>query len=1195
MLPGDVVGDRFEVERVAGQGGMGVVYRARDRFTGGDVALKLLQAAVSEKARFAREARVLAMLPHPAIVRHVAHGETSDGSLYLAMEWLEGEDLYKRLGRRGLTLDESLALVSRVAEALGAAHARGIVHRDVKPSNVFLPDGDVARAKILDFGIARVSDRTQTATLTGLAIGTPGYMAPEQARGSPDVDARADVFALGCVLFECVTGHRAFPGSHAMAILAMVLFEEPPRLRELQPAASHALDDLVVAMLAKDPARRPRDGAEVAAALSRIEQDSGFDGVRPLVSAPVTALTGGERRRLSVVLARARHVATLEDATAKTLASSSSVLAEVRAVTAPFAAETEILVDGTIVAALTTPEVATDQAVRAARCAFALRDALPPSSVVIVTGRASFLGRAPIGEVVERGVDLLRAHRDAGIRLDDVTAGLLDARFDVVHEDSVVQLLREREGQERRRTVLGKPTPFAGRKRELAVLLGLFEECAAEPVARAALVSAPPGVGKSRLCEEFVSLVRDRAEVIVGRADPMRASVPLGMIGSAIRGLCGILEGEAAETRQRKLSARVGRHVEVSERARLVDLVSEMIGGKRAARDALSNADQMRQAFVDFLRAECTHHPVLFVLEDLHWGDLPSIEFLDAALRSLREQPLMVLALSRPEVHTTFSALWKDRDLQEIRLGPLGKNAAEAVVRAILGDVDTALVARIVERADGNAFSLEELVRAAADGKGDWFGESVVAMVDARLDALDAPARALLRAASLFGEVFWAGGVAALLGSDRDVDAWLGTLIEREWITPRSGGRFHGEREYAFRHALLREGAYARLTDGDRMLGHRLAASWLEAHGEQDALVIADHLVRGGGGERAIEWLVVAAEQALAVNDLASAIATAARAIELGAKGEGRGRARLVQSEANRLRGEWSDAQSNSVEALSLLRPGSTGAFHAAAEMAAAHLPLGDRMRIEQAAQALADALPEPGTEGVLLVAIAQVSVQLVQIGLYDAARRLVGDVLSRAEASDDHSARGWVARARAYDAAFQGDPARALGFARESVEAFERASDPRNSCISRANVGYYSLQVGCNDEAIAALGLAIEEAQRLGMHNVVAVAEGNLGVGLGRLGRWDEARRHIQIVVDAASKQGNRRALGLAHVYLATVSMRAGDLDAAARAAERATELLAVVPPLLSFALATLARVRAAMGRAEEALGDAEKAMELL
>src|SRR5262247_1138478 len=153
MHPGEMIAGRFSIERVAGAGGMGTVFRALDAEGGGPVALKLLgREGNAEQARFVREARVLSALEHPGIVRYVAHGLSTAGEPFLAMEWLEGEDLGARLARGPLSVEESLALVRGAAEALGVAHERGVIHRDVKPSNLFLPEGDIRRVKVLDFG-----------------------------------------------------------------------------------------------------------------------------------------------------------------------------------------------------------------------------------------------------------------------------------------------------------------------------------------------------------------------------------------------------------------------------------------------------------------------------------------------------------------------------------------------------------------------------------------------------------------------------------------------------------------------------------------------------------------------------------------------------------------------------------------------------------------------------------------------------------------------------------------------------------------------------------------------------------------------------------------------------------------------------------------------------------------------------------
>src|SRR6185312_14102977 len=183
MRPGDIVRDRYELLELAGVGGMGEVFRARDRLTGHVVAVKVrLDRTGAVDPRFEREAKAIAELSHPGLVRYVDHGVIESGEQFLTMEWLDGEDLAQRLARRRLDVDEAVTLAQRVSEALSVVHARGIIHRDLKPSNLFLVDRAADKTKLLDFGIARFDEALTTQT--GSVLGTLSYMAPEQARST---------------------------------------------------------------------------------------------------------------------------------------------------------------------------------------------------------------------------------------------------------------------------------------------------------------------------------------------------------------------------------------------------------------------------------------------------------------------------------------------------------------------------------------------------------------------------------------------------------------------------------------------------------------------------------------------------------------------------------------------------------------------------------------------------------------------------------------------------------------------------------------------------------------------------------------------------------------------------------------------------------------------------------------------------
>ena len=267
---------RFAPTRLAGEGGMGRVYEALDLESGRRVALKIITARDPiSLARFADEVAILEALRHPAIVGHVAHGVSRDGRPYLAMDWLAGETLSARLGRGRLSANDTLAVGRRIADALAASHAHGIVHRDLKPGNILLVHGRLDAAVLIDFGVARRLTLARDLTSRGMLVGTPGFMAPEQALSSR-VDGRADLFALGCVLYSCLTGRRAFDGADTYDVIAQLVHVTPPAMSALVPHVPPQLDALIRRLLAKDPGARPAGAAEVACELARITDDEAW-------------------------------------------------------------------------------------------------------------------------------------------------------------------------------------------------------------------------------------------------------------------------------------------------------------------------------------------------------------------------------------------------------------------------------------------------------------------------------------------------------------------------------------------------------------------------------------------------------------------------------------------------------------------------------------------------------------------------------------------------------------------------------------------------------------------------------------------------------------------------------------------------------------------------------------------------------
>jgi serine/threonine protein kinase len=297
---GELLDGRFEViEPVAG-GGSSSVYRGTDRKTGEVVAIKVLSdARVDFLQRFEREVGILANLSHPVIVRYVAHGELASGSSwapYLVTEWIAGETLSERLRATGLTLRESVALTRQLAGALAMVHDHDLVHRDVKPANIVFRERGGAIPKLIDFGIARSTLAPRTITGTGIMVGTPGFVSPEQARGSVSVGPPSDVFSLGCVLYACATGQAPFGSASTPLTFMKIMTESPPALRSIVPEAPRELEALLGDMLAKDARRRPANGAELLARLealdevpdgeARIAEDAGPKRRRPLSGDP---------------------------------------------------------------------------------------------------------------------------------------------------------------------------------------------------------------------------------------------------------------------------------------------------------------------------------------------------------------------------------------------------------------------------------------------------------------------------------------------------------------------------------------------------------------------------------------------------------------------------------------------------------------------------------------------------------------------------------------------------------------------------------------------------------------------------------------------------------------------------------------------------------------------------------------------
>jgi len=265
LSPGTIIAGKYRIESPLARGGMGSVWAGRHTTLGHLVAIKFIhpRLATSREVlrRFDVEAKAAARLKTRHAVAVYDHGVTPDGEPYIVMEYLEGESLAECLTREHeLTEQRTLRIASQAASALAAAHAKGIVHRDIKPENLFLLKRNNADfVKVVDFGISKSlrasseEEAAQRLTQTGMVLGTPLYMSPEQARGDEDLDHRVDIYALGVIMYEAIAGRVPFAGTNYLSVISQVLNEDPKPVREIRPDVSEELEAIIAKAMAKDP------------------------------------------------------------------------------------------------------------------------------------------------------------------------------------------------------------------------------------------------------------------------------------------------------------------------------------------------------------------------------------------------------------------------------------------------------------------------------------------------------------------------------------------------------------------------------------------------------------------------------------------------------------------------------------------------------------------------------------------------------------------------------------------------------------------------------------------------------------------------------------------------------------------------------------------------------------------------------
>jgi len=1118
-LSDKTVAGRYRVGQCIGKGGMGAVFRAVDTHDGSTVGIKIVSGSGSRR-RFQREANALKQLNHPGIVRYLDHGVEPGLGHYLVMTWLEGETLAGRLARSSFTVREAVDILRQTAEAVGAAHRIELVHRDLKPANIMLGQTPANQVTLIDFGLSLQDGASERLTQTGTVMGTVGYMAPEQARGATDIGVRADVFALGSILFECITRSAAFPGLEPMAVLAKVCLVPAPELGVSAPEVPESLCALVDRMLAKDPLDRPRDANEVAAELARIHDSELVDGEE--LSAESTRMGSSESLLLSVMLVGLRgRVPT------------PALRQDISRVASAHGAVIDELADGTTMLHWRASDTPRARAARLGSCSEALAALMPPLAVAAATGKALVHGGRPVGEVIDRVVTMFgEVTEERTAMLDESTADLLEQEYELEPHSSGA-LLRHTSPRTPPPVLCGKRVPCRGRDTELRILSAHIDACVTKRRAAAILLEGEAGIGKSRVLREVVdALSAHRADfrLWMGQAEPVNVDSPFAVAASVLRNafdedLAVLLNVDFYDLRD----------------------------------DPTTRHDQLAVAWDALIDKALRRGPLAIVIEDLHWGDAASLMLFDRALRLSTDRPLAVICTARPEVHDHFPQLFRRRDLHLVAITPLAPSDCDRIVRDVLSDVSPKVSARIVELASGSPFYLEELIRAEAAGA-DELPTNVLALVQRRLEALEPQARQILRAACVFGRAFWAAGVTKLLGEDAQVirvDGWLDALVQNE-VFARQASTLGGQEQLVFRHPLVRDAAYAMLSDRDRRVGHALAARWLTSVGVRDTAMLAEHYELGHKPLEAATWWSRAAAAALAGNDLHHAIQHAQRAIDGGAQGEAMVTAHLVQCEAHIWSGDEAGAAVSAERVMRACPEGDRRWCEALVVGAFAHQGLCNRDQFGELVERLLAAVVHADPE-LSLAAVVRVATYARRLGDDQACRALATafDRLATTSVVRTPRTNGFIHRYLATEAEAGEDLAGCLKHMLATVRSFEEAGALRIRAYQQVNAGFALYGLGLYEDAELQLRQASHFGRRMGLEIFVAFAEHNLGIVRHRVGHVDEAVEWQRKALAIFRERSVRRLEGASLIALADARAAGDALEEAKRTVAEAIACL--------------------------------------
>jgi class 3 adenylate cyclase/tetratricopeptide (TPR) repeat protein len=884
---------KYEVLEKLGQGGMGTVYRAKDTRLNRFVALKFLSKDLTTrpefKHRFTQEAQAASATEHVNICTIFEIDETASGQTFIGMALYEGETVRDKIRRGPLTIEESLAIVTQLAQGLSQAHQRAIVHRDIKPANIMVTtEGTV---KILDFGLAKLgglSDLTQAFQVVGTVI----YMSPEQARGD-DVDRRTDLWSAGIVFYQMLTGRLPFQGDHAQAYLHSLLNDQPVPPSAFRDGLPEEAEDIILKCLQKAPLDRYGSAEELLEDLAKLKSALARKAAHPAIGQKLgperTAET--ERRLATVMFAEivgySEIVRSLDVEEAPRFVS--RLLTVLSSSCTRYGGRVDKLAENVLMAVFGVPQSLEDSPKKAVNAAIEMREGLARFNrdeglaqplgirIGIQTGMIIAGPRGPgdaddysvMGEPVDLGLQLKDASSTGEISVGALTYRHTRTEFDyqelkpLVPKDrkDPVPIFQLRTAKARvHRAPLGSDrmifSEMVGRDGELDRLKLLVLKVINGEGAIVSVIGEA-GIGKSRLIAELTH--RDemkRVNFLLGRALSFGQNLSFHPLIDILRSWAGIADEDTAEGSYQKLEKAI-RDVHPEGVKEVFPFIATLMGiklsGAYAERMEAVLGESLEKLIMKSLREVLVKaaalKPLVLVIEDLHWADLSSIELLGSLYRLAESNRILFISVFRPNYEETSERLLKTirtryaRLATEIYLERLDGRECETLVENLLNtkDLPDRIMGLIAKQADGNPFFIEEVARSFIDDgiverKNGRFHvtdkidsvvipETIHDVIMARVDKLDEQTKSLLKIASVIGRYFFYSILAAVARSIREIDDKLEYLKEVQIIRER---RQRAELEYLFKHALARESVYSSILLKTRKSLHLSIAQAIE-------------------------------------------------------------------------------------------------------------------------------------------------------------------------------------------------------------------------------------------------------------------------------------------------------------------------------------------------------------------------------